>query len=187
MGLGHYLFSFSGRINRAKQWAGLLVAVVFGCVFWALFGATVGFAPTFDMMQSKGWPANLFGTQAFHTFLLAACALYLLNLYVALAIMTKRLHDRNKSAWWLLVFVALPTVLQIPAFLDLPAQLAHIHAVMDAIRAHQPPPPPLFEPPLALIGRAAASIIVLWMLVELYFLRGTVGENRFGPDPLAGR
>ena len=25
----------------------------------------------------------------------------------------------------------------------------------------------------------------LWLLVELGFLRGTVGSNRFGPDPLA--
>jgi len=27
---------------------------------------------------------------------------------------------------------------------------------------------------------------VVWLLVELGFLRGTVGENRFGPDPLDG-
>jgi uncharacterized membrane protein YhaH (DUF805 family) len=27
----------------------------------------------------------------------------------------------------------------------------------------------------------------IWMLVELGFLRGTEGPNRFGPDPLAGQ
>ena len=26
----------------------------------------------------------------------------------------------------------------------------------------------------------------LWAFVELYCLRGTEGENRYGPDPLAG-
>ena len=26
----------------------------------------------------------------------------------------------------------------------------------------------------------------IWLLVELGFLQGTVGENRFGPDPLGG-
>lgn len=26
----------------------------------------------------------------------------------------------------------------------------------------------------------------IWLLVELGFLRGTMGENRFGPDPLEG-
>ena len=24
----------------------------------------------------------------------------------------------------------------------------------------------------------------LWLLIELGFLRGTIGENRFGPDPV---
>ncbi|MEJ0042476.1 MAG: DUF805 domain-containing protein [Rhizomicrobium sp.] len=186
MGLGHYLFGYSGRINRAKQWAGLLVGIVFLCLFWALFGATVGFTAIADMMQKKTTAAALFGSQAFHTFLLAACVLYLLNLYVAFAIMTKRLHDRNKSAWWILVFIVLPFILQIPAFAALPAQLAHFQAVMAALQAHMPPPPPV-ETPLVLIGRAAALIISLWMFVELYILRGTVGDNRFGPDPLAGR
>jgi uncharacterized membrane protein YhaH (DUF805 family) len=27
----------------------------------------------------------------------------------------------------------------------------------------------------------------IWLLVEVGFLRGTPGPNRFGPDPLAGR
>jgi len=26
----------------------------------------------------------------------------------------------------------------------------------------------------------------IWLLVEIGFMRGTVGDNRFGPDPLAG-
>lgn len=26
----------------------------------------------------------------------------------------------------------------------------------------------------------------IWLLIELGFLRGTIGENRFGPDPLGG-
>ena len=26
----------------------------------------------------------------------------------------------------------------------------------------------------------------VWALVELFLLRGTAGENRFGPDPLGG-
>ena len=41
-------------------------------------------------------------------------ALSAVAFYVGCANPTKRLHDRNKSAWWLLVFIALPLVLQIP-------------------------------------------------------------------------
>lgn len=29
-------------------------------------------------------------------------------------------------------------------------------------------------------------LLNLWLAVELMFLRGTVGSNRFGPDPLDG-
>jgi len=27
----------------------------------------------------------------------------------------------------------------------------------------------------------------VWLAIETYFIRGTVGDNRFGPDPLASR
>jgi len=30
-------------------------------------------------------------------------------------------------------------------------------------------------------------ILNIWMFVEIYFLRGTVGTNRYGDDPLAGQ
>jgi uncharacterized membrane protein YhaH (DUF805 family) len=29
-----------------------------------------------------------------------------------------------------------------------------------------------------------ATLVSLWALIELGFLRGTVGDNRYGPDPL---
>ncbi len=187
MGLGHYLFGFSGRINRAKQWAGILVAMLFVIAFWATFGGVVGFGQIAEVFQNKISPVAFFGSPPFHTFLFAAVAIYVLNLYVSFAITTKRLHDRNKSAWWLLVFIVLPFVLQIPIFMAMPAMFAHLGAVMHAAQNHLPPPPQPFESPVVLIARGAATIISLWAFVELYILRGTVGDNRFGPDPLAGR
>jgi len=69
----------------------------------------------------------------------------------------------------------------------MPAMFAHLGEVMRAAQNHLPPPPQPFEPPVVLIARGAATIINLWAFVELYILRGTVGDNRFGPDPLAGR
>jgi len=29
------------------------------------------------------------------------------------------------------------------------------------------------------------AIFAIWILIEIWFLKGTDGENRFGPDPLA--
>jgi uncharacterized membrane protein YhaH (DUF805 family) len=43
------------------------------------------------------------------------------------------------------------------------------------------------EPPLVTISRGASTLVSLWAFVEIYCLSGTVGDNRFGPDPLAKR
>ena len=40
---------------------------------------------------------------------------------------------------------------------------------------------------LAIILGLAGFGISIWALVELGFLRGTVGPNQYGPDPLEGR
>jgi uncharacterized membrane protein YhaH (DUF805 family) len=184
MGLGHYLFSFSGRINRAKQWAYLLVVLANGIVVSFLFASMIGFAAIVAAGQGKTTFEAVFTTPQAHLFFLIACALYILGLYIGLAVTAKRLHDRNKSAWWLLVFIALPFVLQIPALMFMPAMLAHFSAVMEAVRTHAQPPFPPVEPPFVVITRGVATLIELWAFVELYCLRGTPGDNRFGSDPL---
>lgn len=131
------LLSFQGRLNRKPYWIGTLalvavmVVAVFGLFFLA--GGTGGVA--------------------------AIAILYLLMLWPALAIGVKRLHDRDKSAWWLLVFYALPAVLNI---------------VVEG-----------GEGMAATVFGMASLGISIWALVELGFLRGTVGANRYGADPLA--
>jgi len=29
-------------------------------------------------------------------------------------------------------------------------------------------------------------VVGIWVTIELWFLRGTVGQNKYGPDPLGG-
>jgi uncharacterized membrane protein YhaH (DUF805 family) len=77
-----------------------------------------------------------------------------------LALGAKRLHDRNKSAWWLALFWLLPGVLQ-----GIGEQIGTAGIVLSI----------------------AAFAISIWGLVELGFLRGTVGPNQYGPDPLEGQ
>ncbi|MBS0470348.1 MAG: DUF805 domain-containing protein [Proteobacteria bacterium] len=185
MGLGHYLFSFSGRANRARQWALILVGILFGIITGTAFGIMVGWGSLLALFQGKISGTQFAAMPQLATFGIVACALYLLNLWIVVAVTTKRLHDRNKSAWWLLVFFVLPFVLNIPAILTMPAQFAHLGDVFRAAQQNLPPPPPPIEPPLVLIARAVASLISLWAFVELYFFRGTAGDNRYGPDPLA--
>jgi uncharacterized membrane protein YhaH (DUF805 family) len=86
-----------------------------------------------------------------------AALLFIPFLVSSLAVATKRLHDREKSAWWLLVFYLLP------ALLDGMANLAG-----DA----------------SLVFSLASLAVSIWAFVELGCLRGTTGDNQYGPDPL---
>ena len=72
----------------------------------------------------------------------------------------KRLHDRNKSGWWTLVFLWAPGVTD-----RLSDKVIEESATWWI---------------LVLIG----SVLTIWGAVELGFRRGTDGENKYGPDPL---
>ena len=137
MSFGDILFSFQGRINRAKYWLASLIPL-----------ALIGVVMSLPMARLP---------KAATVFL--AVSLVVIAFAMALALGVKRLHDRNKSAWWLLIFSGLPIVFEV--------------ANATVNRGE-----PSFL--LTLLG-AALSI---WALVELGILRGTNGSNQFGPDPL---
>jgi uncharacterized membrane protein YhaH (DUF805 family) len=84
---------------------------------------------------------------------------YIPLLWIGLALGAKRLHDRNKSAWWLVIFWIVPAILQ------------GIGEHIDGI---------------GLIFTLGGLALSIWGLVEIGFLRGTVGPNQYGPDPLEG-
>ena len=175
-----YLFGFSGRINRAKIWLFLLIAIVWWLVIVAIaifglhwshylealrtFKATMPHAarppmPLPDSMGGNAWIA------------VAAIALLVLAyIWAKLAIFVKRLHDRNKSAWWLVPYWVLPMALHVYVRVTEHAHMMRFNANMGLPQK---------------IAFGVALLIGLWVFVELYFFRGTSGENRFGPDPLA--
>jgi len=130
------LFSFNGRLNRLPYWLTSIAILVLTIVLVAVL---------FTIMD--------LGVSLF----VILGVLYIPLLWIAFALGAKRLHDRDKSAWWLLVFYVLPSSL---SNLADPASGVGI---------------------LLLLVSAAISI---WAFVELGCLRGTVGPNRFGPDPL---
>ena len=175
MGIGHYLFSFSGRINRAKMWLYLLLVVLYICAAVAAVVATIGAQNIAAAFQGKAEFPTLFANPALPPVFGLLGLVDLAFIWIALAVTTKRLHDRNKSAWWLLVFVGLPFVLGIARF-----------ALVIGGMHHGAPFVMMNNPAATLLGGASA-IIQLWAFVELYILRGTEGDNRYGPDPLAGK
>jgi len=80
------------------------------------------------------------------------------------SITTERLHDRDKSAWWLVVFYLVPGVL---------GQLAKTAWFFGATGA-------VLHYTFAL----ASFALTIWGFVEIGCLRGTAGSNTYGPDPL---
>ena len=99
MELKNILFSFNGRISRGTYWLSivpLIVAVhLIAFVPLLIVGLIVG-------MESDEMPdSSLFAV-------FAAQLLWLAGLWPLLAVGSKRLHDRNKRGWWLLIFWVLP-------------------------------------------------------------------------------
>src|SRR6185436_20643559 len=86
------LFGFSGRINRAKFWLAALIYCVF---FFAVIGIAMALSSSMNAV---------FG---------AAIVAYIPLIVSGLAVGIKRLHDRNKSGWWLLLFYAAPLLLNL--------------------------------------------------------------------------
>ena len=86
--------------------------------------------------------------------------------YPEFAIGIKRAHDRDLPVWILIIFFGggaildLLTVLQLTGSNDQPSVLSLFIAV-------------------------PFTVLLVALLIELGFRRGTIGPNRYGPDPVA--
>ena len=162
-----YLFRFDGRINRAKLWLAFVIVLGWLMLLCGL-AVAMGIVPrktTFSLSaddlfrivdpasyQSWSWTgmpsllAKVIGTSVF--------------LWVYFATSIKRLHDRDKSGWWMVPFFILP-------------------GLYDQFADRLPDSYFMMVP--ALIGFG----LYFWGFVEMFFLRGSRKTNRFGPDPLA--
>lgn len=152
MPMSQLLFSFSGRLNRKPYWLTALAMLAITIVAIIVIAIVMGGAAALAG-NSSGLAGMGIGL------ILLLIIIYIPLLWVGLALGAKRLHDRNKSAWWLALFWLLPAVLQ-----GIGEQIGNLGIVLT----------------LAAFG------ISIWGLVEIGFLRGTVGPNQYGPDPLEG-
>jgi len=74
----------------------------------------------------------------------------------------KRLHDRNKTGWWMV------PVWLVPSFLDRASSVAERGGNFM----------------LQVICIAISVAVGLWIFVEFFCLRGTIGPNPYGDDPV---
>ena len=164
MGVFHLFFGFSGRINRGKYWLTLVIWIL----IWIIAVPVIILAALaiLGVNVTDGSLPSPQDTEKFVKMILDYAVLFIIVLALAIlawvsafAIGVKRLHDRNRSGWWILLFYVVPAVLG-GAGQGTDGDLAQ-----------------------GILGLASV-ILSIWGLVELGFLRGTRGPNRFGPDPL---
>lgn len=86
------LFSFEGRVNRAKFWLVNLGVVVAEIILISIAGGGA---------VMSGDPTAAVGSMG--AMGLIVSVLFIPLIWVALAIAVKRWHDRNKSGWWILI------------------------------------------------------------------------------------
>jgi uncharacterized membrane protein YhaH (DUF805 family) len=141
------LFSFKGRINRARY---LLVQLGL-LTFWLLW---------LKFSVSSEWTTLQFDW-------VVTIALTWVNA----ATTAKRLHDRDKSGWWAVAIFILNRLTYVYYGLFFGSYFG-----VDISMAE--------ELLLVMLG-LAMSLLATWVIIELFFLMGTDGPNRFGPDPLA--
>jgi uncharacterized membrane protein YhaH (DUF805 family) len=169
MDISWLLFKFDGRINCAKYWLAtlsVLVAMVIAVLALASIGTTYGLGNGRYVINIIGISASVSvvrepaGSAASWFPQIATIPLSLAFAFIYAAVSIKRLHDRNKSGWWMLPFVGAA---------GLYAHSGDILGVADPV-----------------VGIVTA-VLFLWGFIEMAFLKGMTGYNRFGPDPLAPR
>jgi len=140
------LFSFRGRASRITYWRVQLAASAVIAVLWVT---------TIFLAMGAGD--------------IAAIPLLLLLpvLVAALAVTVRRLHDRDKSAWWLLAFWAAPATCFVVA-----------SGLTEQTGVGGTP---------AMAAALAGLVFEFWALVEIGLLSGAKGPNRFGPAPARRR
>jgi uncharacterized membrane protein YhaH (DUF805 family) len=162
------LVSFQGRISRARYW--LATLVILGSMIAALllltlicnaFGIATG-TVAIDIIGISASIEPADGDKAVEAALFPQVATILMTMVFAwffAAASIRRLHDRNRSGWWIIPFVFATGI-----YGQFGNRLGGSW-------------------PAGLIG-LAVFVGSIWGGVEMYALKGTRGLNRFGPDPL---
>lgn len=164
MTIGQWL-SFRGRIGRKTFWLGYVLPLMVASIVASVIDSALGLAPRGDAMPMDGAEIGVVGG-----------IVSVLSLWPSLAGCIKRLHDRDRSGWWIGGFYLLAAIV-------VAVTLTSMMATMVTRT------PEHSGPAVVGIGVGGGLLLMgygLWLLVETGFLRGTPGPNRFGPDPLGG-
>jgi uncharacterized membrane protein YhaH (DUF805 family) len=139
-----------GRAPRAEYWWFALLVVLID-----------GAASLVDFVLDNAFEKFGGNHGGFFT-MIAAVVLILPQLTVSI----RRLHDVDRSGWWLLA----------------PAGIAFAAGIAAGATSGDVGGSGLSTATIALMVAAVAALV---MIIVWSLMRGTVGDNRYGPDPLA--
>jgi len=139
---------FSGRAPRAEYW-------------WFVLAMVILFVLLTIVESIVGLNKMVFGVYGPLTTLL-----WLGVLVPSLSVGVRRLHDTNRSGWWLLLMV--------------PYAIAGVMMVRSMSAAAATGSVPGFGA-AGLVGLVGFVCVIV--LLVFYCLAGTLGDNRYGPDP----
>jgi len=165
--IGHFYFSPRGRISRSQYWLKFVLPYFVISTVLQILAAIGG--PWSALNTAVSAVLGLFGLVVF---------------WPSIAIMVKRMHDRNKAAWYLLAIF-------VPVVLFIVSLCAWLGPVVVAAAAGGDA---AVEPP-AMNAAGVATVVLgiilfcveIWFFVEFGCMRGTIGANRYGPDPVRPR
>ena len=137
-----FFLSPSGRISRSQYWLRY---------FLPLFVVSVALSVLSEVAQIFDILLALFT---------------LLTLWPGIAVMVKRIHDRDKPGWLVLLPAGAAVLVVIAGIVGVGSGSEVVAGAFAGMAL------------LALLG------IGIWFFVEFGCMRGTVGPNRYGPDPV---
>jgi uncharacterized membrane protein YhaH (DUF805 family) len=146
MDISYLYASFEGRIARKSFWLALIALAV---VSLAILVASV----------------LAVGEQDYFTIRFNAFVITILFLYPLIAVAVKRLHDRGRPGYTVIVFVVPWLVHQVTNLLGITGD-------------------PTALTSLDLLFYGVNVVMTIWFVVDLGCLRGTRAPNQYGPDPL---
>jgi uncharacterized membrane protein YhaH (DUF805 family) len=146
---GQFYFSPSGRISRSQYWLRYFLPIfVIGLVL--------------NLIAAAGGPGLKFLPNIFQ----------LIVLWPGIAVLVKRIHDRNKSGflvWVLYGPLILTLIFTIGTLIAVGAQSSAGAGTLGIF---------------TIVFACITLIVAIWFFIEFGCMRGTIGANAYGPDPV---
>jgi uncharacterized membrane protein YhaH (DUF805 family) len=159
--IGNFV-GFDGRINRQKWWIGVIILAVAGFILNWILGLVMGSgAMTLEQLMDPATMQKL-GWQGLIVGIILA--------YPYIAITIKRRHDRNNNGYDAVGLIILGLVYNLLQALGIVGGMGNMAGGFG----------------LGAIISLIFLVYAIYILVQVGFLKGTVGANTYGPDPLGG-